>query len=105
MKIEYGEYAISPIMWNTFDSYYGDKSYREAEWVEYFVQKVREESAKELIALLEYDKYSYSEDFAYGVQAAIDKLNEPTELGDGWVWSHGEPMTEDEYREKHGKDF
>lgn len=104
MKIDWGNYAISPGMWSAFDYYYGDKSYREAEWVEDFIQLVREESARELEALLDYDRYSYCEDYKAGVEAVLDKLRQPTTLGDGWVWAYGEPLTEDEYREKYGKD-
>lgn len=98
MRIDYGDYAISPLLWTAFDGYYGDKSYREAEWVEYFVQKVREEAALEL------EQFMLSGEVVTLIDA-IDKLKEPTKMGDGWVWSYGEPMTEDEYREKYGKEF
>lgn len=102
MKIDWGNYAISPSMWSAFDYYYGDKSYREADWVEEFVQTVRDESARELEKLLAL--YGEHDPEANGLQLAIDKLREPTTLGDGWVWAHGEPLTEDEYREKYSKD-
>lgn len=98
MKIDWGNYAISPPMWCRFDYYYGDKSYREAEWVEGFVQLVREESAREL------DRMMLSGEVVT-LTDALDKLREPTTLGDGWVWAHGEPLTEDEYREQYGKEF
>jgi hypothetical protein len=98
MKIDYGNYALSPKMWTEFDGYYGDKSYREADWVEGFVQTVREESVRELEKLMLTGEVVTLTD-------ALDKLREPTTLGDGWVWAYGEPITEAEWQEKYGKEF
>lgn len=95
MRIDWDDYEISPLMWQSFDWYYGDKSYREADWVQSFVALVRDESAKELQKMLEENPEMTAQDL-------IDALKEPTRLGDGWVWAYGEPMTEDEYREKYG---
>lgn len=102
MRIDWDDYAISPKMWNSFDYYYGDKSYREADWVEAFVQTVRDESARELEKLL--SLYGPHDPEANGLQVAIDSLRQTTKLGDGFVWAYGEPLTEEEYREKYGKE-